>query len=135
MICVMQPRSKAPVVASACIVAGFLAVFVRDDWPEFVYWAAYGVLVIALVSIGAVWRIHALRTFGLVYFAGCVIWQLFLWTDDPQLRGIDDIPPIGGYFVTVPFALVLIAVGVTGTAVVDRLHARMSGPSKGIPDS
>jgi hypothetical protein len=35
----------------------------------------------------------------------------------------------------VPVALVLIAVGVTGTAVVDRLHARMNDPSKGTPDS
>jgi hypothetical protein len=135
IICVMHHRYKAPVAASACTVAGFLAVFARDDWPDFVYWAAYGALVMALVSLGAVWRIHALWAFALVYWAGCVIWQLFLWTDDAQLSGIDDIPPIGGYFVTAPVALVLVAIGWASAAVVDGLRDLLNRSSKGAPDS
>jgi len=38
-----------------------------------------------------------------------VLWQSFWWTDAPELTGIDDIPPVGGFLVTVPFALTLIA--------------------------
>jgi hypothetical protein len=125
IICAMHLRSTAPpVAASACIVAGFLAVFVREDRPHFVYWSAYATLVIGLLALGAAWRIRALWAFALVYWIGCVIWQLFLWTDDPLLSGIDDIPPVGGYFLTAPIALVLIAIG---AASVTRLY-RASRP-------
>jgi hypothetical protein len=120
-------------VASACIVAGFVAVFARDDWPHCVYVTAYGVTAVALVLLGAVWRVHALWAFALAYLAGCIVWRLFLWQDDPQLTGMDDISPIGGYLVTVPFALVLIGIGWAGSGAADGLRGLLgrSKPSPG----
>jgi len=107
----MQRPTPKLIVASALIVAGFLAIFAREGKPAAVYLTAYAVLALALLSLGLFGRGRALPVFAGTYALGCVLWQWLWWTDTPDLTGIDDIPPIGGFFITVPFALVLIAAG------------------------
>jgi hypothetical protein len=120
----MERRTLKLVVASSLVVAGFLAVFVREDRPRAVYVAAYVILVVSFVSLGLLGRWHALPVFTVTYGIGCGMWQVFWWTDDPMMSGIDDIPPIGAFFVTAPYALLLIAAGWASASVVERLRKR-----------
>jgi hypothetical protein len=76
------------------------------------------------VSLGLLGRWHALPVFTVTYGIGCGMWQVFWWTDDPMMSGIDDIPPIGAFFVTAPYALLLIAAGWASASVVERLRKR-----------
>jgi hypothetical protein len=87
-----------------------------------VYLVAYVIIAVVLVLLGVLARWRALLVFPIAYGVGCALWQAFLWTDDPRLSGIDDIPPLGGFIVTTPFALVLIAVGWLGAAGVRRAN-------------
>jgi hypothetical protein len=113
----MERRTSKLFLASAVIVAAFLATFVREGKPDAVYLTAYVVLALALLSLGLFGRGRALPVFAGTYTVGCVLWQWLWWTDAPELSGIDDIPPIGGFFITVPFALVLITVGWAGASI------------------
>ena len=40
-----------------------------------------------------------------------LLFQLILWRDDPDLTGIDDLPPLAGILFVLPFILLLVAVG------------------------
>jgi hypothetical protein len=48
----MERRTVLVVIASAAIVAGFLAIFLRDDRPTEVYLFTYGALAVAFVLLG-----------------------------------------------------------------------------------
>jgi hypothetical protein len=85
-----------------------------------VYLVAYVIIAVVLVLLGVLARWRALLGFPVAYGVGCALWQALWWTDDPRLSGIDDIPPLGGFIVTTPFALVLIAAGWLGAAGVRR---------------
>jgi hypothetical protein len=121
----VERRTLRLVIASSFVVAGFVAVFARQDRPRAVYLAAYLILGLALVTLGLRGGWRALPVFAVTYGVGCVIWQMFFWTNDPVLSGIDDIPPIAGFFVTAPFALVLVAAGWGGASFADGLRKRL----------
>jgi uncharacterized membrane protein len=120
----VERRTLTLVVASSLVVAGVVAVFVRDDRPRAIYLAAYAIMALAFISLGVLGRWRALPVFAATYGIGCVMWQTFWWTDDPTLSGIDDIPPIGGFFLTAPFALLLIAAGWASASVFACLRNR-----------
>jgi hypothetical protein len=119
-------RSPKLLLASALIVAGFLTIFTREAISDAVVFTAYGVMAIALLTLGFAGGGRALLAFAATYALGCVLWQWLWWTDDRDLSGIDDIPPIGGYFVTVPFALLLIAAGWAFAAVAARVSTSVA---------
>jgi hypothetical protein len=107
----VKRRTSKLVLASAVIVAGFIAVIAREDRPAAVYLITYGVLAVALVSLGIFGRGRAIPVFAGTYALGCVLWQWLWWTDTPDLTGIDDISPLGGFIITMPTALALLVVG------------------------
>jgi hypothetical protein len=107
----MGRRTAKLVLASAVVVAGFLGVIAREDRPTAVYLATYGVVALALVSLGLFGRGRALPVFAGIYLVGSVLWQWLWWTDTPDLTGIDDISPLGGFIITMPSAGLLIAAG------------------------
>ena len=63
------------------------------------------------MSLGLFGRGRALPAFAGTYLVGSILWQWLWWTDNPELTGIDDISPLGGYIITMPTAFVLIAAG------------------------
>ena len=68
------------------------------------------------LALGAFAGRVALAGFALAYAALSVGYQLLLWEDDPALTGIDDIPPVAGIVLVLPFALVPIGLGALATA-------------------
>jgi hypothetical protein len=73
--------------------------------------------------IGALAGWRGLPIFAGVFFATSILYQAFLWRDHPAFSGIDDIPPIAGIVLVVPFMLVPMALG----AASRRLWVRMQG--------
>jgi hypothetical protein len=69
-----------------------------------------GYIVVPL-TIGALasWWALPLTTAGFVLAS--LVFQLTLWRDDPDLTGIDDLPPLAGILFVLPFILVLVALG------------------------
>jgi hypothetical protein len=117
----MERRTSKLVLASALIVAGFLAIFARGGKPAAVHLTAYVVPALALVSLVMFGRGRALPVFAGIYALRCVVWQSLWWTDAPDLTGSDDIPPISGFFIPVPLALVAITAG-WALASIERLR-------------
>jgi hypothetical protein len=127
IIVLVQRRTSRLVLASSVIVAGFIAIVAREDRPAAVYLVTYGVVAVALVSLGLFGRGRALPVFAGTYALGCVLWRSLWWTDTPDLTGIDDISPIGRFIITMPTVLVLIAAGWAIGAVARWASASLAG--------
>src|SRR3712207_24021 len=70
--------------------------------------ASYFLLPLALGFLAGWWALPLVAT---SFVAGALAYQILVWTDDPQLSGIDDLPPISGIVFILPFALLFVAHG------------------------
>lgn len=84
------------------------------EWAKPLIVAGY---VVGPYLIGALAGWRALPTFAGAFFASSILYQLLLWHDDPVLSGIDDIPPVAGIVLVVPFILVPMALGAASRAL------------------
>jgi hypothetical protein len=85
----LAPSRRRPV---ACIVVG-------------------DVLVPLVIGALAGWWSLPLTTAAFVL--ATILYQLVLWPDDPELTGIDDLPPLAGILFVLPWLLLLVAFGAT----------------------
>ena len=102
---------RRALVASIPLAAYLLALPDTDppDWAAPLIIAGY---VVGPYLVGVMAGARALVIFPVVYLAGSILYQTLFWHDDPELSGIDDIPPIAGIVLVVPIMLVPTAVGV-----------------------
>jgi hypothetical protein len=68
-----------------------------------------------LIGALAGWR--ALPIFASVFFPLSILYQVLVWHDDPDLTGIDDIPPVAGVVLVVPLMLLPMAFGAASRAL------------------
>jgi hypothetical protein len=74
--------------------------------------------------VGALAGWRALPIFAGVYFVTSVLYEILFWRDDPDLAGLDDIPPSAGILFVVPILLVPMALGAASRALWTRTRNR-----------
>ena len=105
-------------------IAAFLTATGGTDFePDGVQATVAAVYVIGLVALGVLGGWRALPLFALVYTAAAAVHEVFFWVDDPSSSGLDDMSPMVGLMVVLPFTLPLIAIGAL-VARIARRHER-----------
>jgi hypothetical protein len=105
-------------------VAAYLLALPDSDAPDWVAPLIVAGYVVGPYVIGAIAGWRALLIFPVVYFAASILYQVLFWHNDPDLRGIDDIPPVAGIVLVVPVMLLPMAFGATSRALSARMRRR-----------
>jgi hypothetical protein len=81
---------------------------------------------LALLALGTYARWKSVAALLAAYALAAIIHEAFFWHDNLALTGIDDIPPVGGAFLTVPVLLLPVAVGAAGRSLFVSLRTRQT---------
>jgi hypothetical protein len=112
-------------VALALVVAGGTTATAGSDFDEEGVQAAAAVgCFLALLLIGVVGGARVLVVFALAYVVAAVVHTEFFWSDDPTRSGTDDLDPMAGIVVVLPFALLVVAMGVVARYALRRERER-----------
>jgi hypothetical protein len=79
------------------------------------------------VVLGLPGDLRSLPIVAAAFALAAISYQLILWNDDPQLSGIDDLPPVSAIAFVVPFVLLLVFAGAAARRV--ELAARRDADS------
>jgi hypothetical protein len=66
------------------------------------------------VSLGLIGDLRSLPIVAAAFALATIAYQLTLWTDDPQLTGVDDLPPLAAIPFVLPLVLLLVFAGAAG---------------------
>lgn len=94
---------------------------IEPGWLELLTVAA---CVGGLLVMGALGRWRALPAFAIPYATYVLIEHAIVWNDDPNLYGLDDSGPAVGLIVVLPPALLAIALGIIGRAMLKHRSRR-----------
>lgn len=95
-------------VLLAAFVAGTASLDIEPDALQAVAVASYVVGFMAIGYLGSWW---VLPIFAVAFFLASNVYQSYFWHDDSRIGGIDDIEPMWGFEIMLPFVMVPIALG------------------------
>jgi hypothetical protein len=96
------------VLVAALAFAFTIGVLAGFDLPGALLIAAY---IGVPVALGLLSGLKSLPVVAAAFAFAAVVYQVTLWTDDPELTGIDDLPPVAAIVFVLPFVLVLVFAG------------------------